>query len=114
MIRAVFYRDGQGAITRFEISGHAGFAERGEDIVCAAVSALSQAAILGLEEVLDLVPEVELDEEGRLVCQLPAEVPADVARAAQAILETARVGIQAIAGEYDDYVRVEERRSEGR
>ncbi|GAB6877235.1 ribosomal-processing cysteine protease Prp [Thermaerobacter litoralis] len=114
MIRAVFFRDGRGAITRFEITGHAGFAERGEDIVCAAVSALGQAAILGLEEVLNLVPEVELDEEGRLVCQLPAAVPPEVERAAQAILETARVGIQAIAGDYDDYVRVEERTTGGR
>ncbi|QIA27966.1 ribosomal-processing cysteine protease Prp [Thermaerobacter sp. PB12/4term] len=114
MIRAVFFRDGQGAITRFEITGHAGFADRGDDIVCAAVSALGQAAILGLEEVLHLVPEVELDEEGRLVCQLPADVPADLHRAAQAILETARVGIQAIASDYDEYVRVEERSTGGR
>ncbi|EKP94936.1 ribosomal-processing cysteine protease Prp [Thermaerobacter subterraneus] len=114
MIRAVFFRDGQGAITRFEITGHAGFADRGDDIVCAAVSALGQAAILGLEEVLHLVPEVELDEEGRLVCQLPGDVPADLQRAAQAILETARIGIQAIASDYDEYVRVEERSTGGR
>ena len=108
MIRAVFYRDRQGAITRFEITGHAGFADRGEDIVCAAVSALGQAAILGLEEVLDLIPEVDLDEDGRLICRLPRHVPAERREAAQAILETARVGITAIANDYGDYVRVEE------
>lgn len=108
MIRAVFYRDRQGAITRFEIAGHAGFAEKGEDIVCAAVSALGQAAILGLEEVLDLVPEVEVDEDGRLHCRLPGNVPEDRRAQAQAILETARVGIEAIASDYGDYVLVEE------
>ena len=108
MIRAVFYRDGQGAIQRFEIAGHAGYAPHGDDIVCAAVSALGQAAILGLEEVLGIVPQVELDQEGRLVCQLPASIPGERREAAQAILETARVGIAAIARDYGQYVQVRE------
>lgn len=106
VIRAVFYRDRRGAIHRFEIAGHAGFAPRGDDIVCAAVSALGQAAILGLEEVLGIVPEVELDPEGRLVCQLPREIPGERQEAVQAVLETARVGITAIARDYGQYVEV--------
>ena len=35
----------------FEISGHAGYAAHGEDIVCAAVSAVAQAVAMGLEMV---------------------------------------------------------------
>lgn len=38
MIKAELENDGQGF--RLEITGHAGFAPRGEDLVCAAVSAL--------------------------------------------------------------------------
>ena len=40
MTRCVlFIRDGQ--VTGFVCAGHAGYAEAGEDIVCAAVSALT-------------------------------------------------------------------------
>ena len=42
----------------FTASGHSGFAERGHDIVCAAVSALTQTCELGLSDVLGLEPVV--------------------------------------------------------
>lgn len=37
-----------------ESRGHSGFAEKGSDVVCAAVSALMQALVLGLSEVAGL------------------------------------------------------------
>lgn len=37
MIRAEFY-ESEGKLTGFRVTGHAGFAESGQDIVCAAVS----------------------------------------------------------------------------
>ena len=44
MIRAEFY-ESKGLLSGFKISGHAGYAESGQDIVCAAVSsAVSLAA----------------------------------------------------------------------
>lgn len=45
MIKARIYRDNQGNISGFEISGHAGYAESGSDIICAAVSAVAYTAI---------------------------------------------------------------------
>ena len=33
----------------FTVSGHAGYAEKGQDIVCAAVSATSQMSLIGIE-----------------------------------------------------------------
>ena len=38
-------------LTGIEARGHSGFAEKGNDIVCAAVSTLMQALIFGLSEV---------------------------------------------------------------
>ena len=35
------------------ICGHAGYAEHGKDIVCAAVTALSQTLIMSVEELTD-------------------------------------------------------------
>lgn len=42
MIEAVFKRNQQLQITAFSIKGHAGYAAKGSDIVCAGVSVLSQ------------------------------------------------------------------------
>ena len=39
---------------QYDIKGHANFAPLGEDIVCAAISVLSQTTLMGLVEVLQL------------------------------------------------------------
>ena len=39
-------------ITGFKVTGHSGTAVRGEDVVCAGVSSLTQTALLGLGEYL--------------------------------------------------------------
>ncbi len=41
-----------GLLVGFRIRGHAGFAEYGQDIVCAGASAIAQAAVLGLKDTL--------------------------------------------------------------
>ncbi len=41
MITANFFKNSQGQYVGFSLSGHAGYADRGEDIVCAAASVLA-------------------------------------------------------------------------
>ena len=53
MTRVEFF-DQDGRITGFSCSGHSGYAEEGSDIVCAAISALTQGAVIGLKEVIGL------------------------------------------------------------
>lgn len=50
MIKITLYKKGQDDYTGFLISGHAGSAESGKDIVCAGVSALVINTINSLEE----------------------------------------------------------------
>ena len=50
MILARFYKSESGEILSVSVSGHAGMAEEGSDIVCAAASALVYTAIGALEE----------------------------------------------------------------
>ncbi|MBQ8927988.1 MAG: ribosomal-processing cysteine protease Prp [Oscillospiraceae bacterium] len=50
MVRAVFERK-NGTLCGFRISGHAGYADAGEDIVCAAVSSAVQYATILITEV---------------------------------------------------------------
>lgn len=102
MTDAVIYR-GQAGMLGFEIVGHAGFAEAGEDIVCAAISAISQTAILGLTEVLKLEVDCTIDDErGRLRAMLPKGAP----QGAQIILGTMVEGLVSIHRQYPDCIRI--------
>lgn len=49
--------DLKGETKTLRISGHANFAPKGRDIVCAAVSAIFQTAILGLKTIAETHPE---------------------------------------------------------
>ena len=60
MIRAEFFYK-KGEPKRFAISGHAGFAESGKDIVCAAVSSAVQLTANILDE-LGFAPQVTVED----------------------------------------------------
>ncbi|WP_258360315.1 ribosomal-processing cysteine protease Prp [Moorella sulfitireducens] len=109
MIRIVFWQEEGGALAGFTISGHAGYRPKGEDIVCAAVSALAQTAVLSLKEHLAEEPEVRI-EEGFLECRLPPSLKSSGKERARVILETIATGLKAIARDYKEYLRLEYRR----
>ena len=50
MIEIKLYKNDMGNYHRYEVEGHAEYAEYGKDIVCAGVSALTQSALFTLEE----------------------------------------------------------------
>lgn len=52
MIKAVISRNEEGTVTGFKVSGHAGFAQSGQDIICSAVSAITYTALGYMDEVL--------------------------------------------------------------
>lgn len=45
-----------GDTMKIEISGHANYAPKGQDIVCAAISAIAETAVLGLKGVAETYP----------------------------------------------------------
>ncbi len=99
MIQVKVTRNEEGLISSFKIEGHSGYAERGQDIVCAAVSALSQTTLMGLEEVLGLSPAV-IRYEGML------EVAVREPRLAAALLDAMLLGLRDVARSYPEYIRV--------
>lgn len=102
MTTARFFTE-DGLIRAFEVSGHSGYAREGEDIVCAAVSAIAGSTVLGLSEVLGMKLACETDErQGRLAMTLE-ETPT---RESQILLETAKRTLQSVAGDYPGHVRV--------
>lgn len=106
MIEVTFLSDQTGRLRGFTASGHSGYAKKGSDIVCAAVSAVTQGAVVGLEEVLGLVPTVDVDDNaGFLKVALDGEARAKE-REAQAILETAARTLEQLAEQYPRHLRV--------
>ncbi len=101
--------DAKNRVHQFELSGHAGFAEQGKDLVCAAVSALSIAAVNGLERFLAVPPDVEA-VDGFLKCTLRNITEEDLDHA-QWILQTMFLGIEDIQHAYGEkYLKINQRR----
>lgn len=74
MTTARFYLTGS-RIDAVEVSEHAGYAEEGEDIVCAAVSANLDLTSCLLEDVMGLAIRTEVDEENaRIRIELPNDL----------------------------------------
>ena len=85
----------------FTVSGHSGTALKGEDIVCAGVSALAQSALLGLGEHLKRNIKYEV-KSGRMFVKLLDE-PDELT---EAILKTMALGLYEIEKLYPEAVRV--------
>ena len=90
-------------IAGFEIRGHSGYAQSGEDIVCAAISAISQTAVLGITEVLGIDAQCDANDEAGSLSLLLPEVGDE---RAQAILETMAIGLSNIQQQYPDFLRI--------
>lgn len=94
-------------IVRLEVSGHAGFASVGSDVVCAGVSALVLSAAQGIASICGSRLRVYDDPNGTYIL----EVPRGGNACAQAVLATAVSGLRAIARSYPGYIIVRQRRS---
>ncbi|MGB9885976.1 MAG: ribosomal-processing cysteine protease Prp [Moorellales bacterium] len=101
MIRVdLYYR--QGRPVGMVVRGHAGYAPRGRDIVCAAVSALAQTTVLALERLLGLRPRLRI-EEGYLECFLSEEgFPPE----AELLLESAALGLAEIERTHPSHLKI--------
>jgi uncharacterized protein YsxB (DUF464 family) len=107
VLRVVVRRDAEGRIASLAADGHAGSGPYGEDIVCAAASAVLQAARLGLEEYARVSVHAE-QGSGRLLLRVPAEARDNAA--VRAILETAVLAIRRIAHDHPAHLAAREER----
>lgn len=102
----VFRKNGR--IAGFEASGHTGYAESGEDIVCAAVSAITQTAVLGITDIVKCPAAFER-EDGKLCFMLDKSVKGKSLEQAELILGTMLTGLRSVKNEYSKYIKLTER-----
>jgi uncharacterized protein len=103
MLEVTFHRDARGRIIGLSARGHADFADHGEDVVCAAVSAILQAAALGLAEYA--LAEMESRKAPGLL-ELRWDDEQSDRESVRAIVATAELAVQQIARRFPKHVRL--------
>ncbi len=108
MINVTIVKVNQNIIT-IEATGHSGYAESGHDIVCAAVSTLTQNLVNGLENVLNITPKVLIDEQ---IPHLSVSIPKDLDKAkmheAQILMQTTRLGLMDARDSFKKFIMIKE------
>ena len=82
------------------ISGHAGYAPAGYDIVCAGVTVLTQGLVRSMEGLADDRIETDI-ESGMTSIQY-----GDLSEKGKLLIDSFFIGICMIAEEFPDYVRI--------
>ena len=104
MTKCEFFRENE-RITGFSVSGHSGYAEAGQDIVCAAISAIVAMAETTINDVCGAKAKVRVKEEdARVTLTLPTSC--DEEDTVQAILAGMMVTLISLAEDHPDYIEV--------
>jgi uncharacterized protein YsxB (DUF464 family) len=107
MIKVQISRSEDGKIRAFELSGHANFAKRGQDIVCAGVSAVSFGAVNSIIALTKVKPQIKQGGKGGyLRCELPDIEDAITEEKVQLLLEGMIVSLQTIEKDYGKYIQI--------
>ena len=98
-----------GHVKGFTASGHAGSRKiRGYDLVCCAISALTQTGVNALIAVAGVTPAVRVDE-GYLRCILPQGMDKEQAGRADIVLRTVIQGLTDIQNIYPKLIRIQQK-----
>ena len=101
MIKVVFYMN-EGRYCGFHCSGHAGYASKGNDIVCAGVSALVINCANSIEALTGDRADIEHATDGSVFCMVKQPVSAE----SELLLKSLWMGVTYIANEFKRYIRI--------
>ena len=107
MITINIKRNDKNEIIKFSLEGHAGYAKSGNDIVCAAVSAITNMIIIGFEK-LNIMPNYEKNNDGYLSFELSENLSEEQNDKIQYLLECMTEEFMDIQKNYVKYVKVNE------
>ena len=109
MTTITVYSLDSGEMAGFEAGGHAGAKRvRGYDLVCCAISALTQTGVNALVSVAGVQPGVEV-RDGYLTCILPQGMDETTMDKAQIVLRTMMTGLTDIQKIYPSLIRIQQK-----
>ena len=104
MITVTVSKNVDGVCNKICMNGHAGYAEYGQDIVCAAVSVLFINTVNAIEKFTDDAMEVEQHTE---TDQIILHLPSSISDESRLLIDSLLLGLQGVEEEYgNDYIRV--------
>ena len=108
MTNVQLYKKNQNIVS-VKVFGHSGYAEAGNDIVCASISSLAEALIVGIVEVLNINAKYQIvEEEASLEISLPEGLNEEDLERSQILFKTFEKSIKAVAKEYPKYIKIKE------
>lgn len=106
MTTVTFCTEG-GRVLGFEVQGHSGYAQTGEDIVCAAVTSAVRLCECAVNDVLGLEASVKVrDKDAFIALKLPAKLGPDAEIICQTLLSALMVHFVALHEEYPEHISV--------
>ncbi|MGD6991608.1 ribosomal-processing cysteine protease Prp [Sutcliffiella horikoshii] len=106
MIKVTIKRDDHMLIQSFTITGHANFAKKGADIVCAGVSAVSFGTVNAVMSLCQVTPDIEQGADGFLKCSVPSNLDESTHEKVQLLLEGMVVSLETIERDYGNYITI--------
>ena len=105
----ITFRSEGNRLIGFDSQGHSGYAEEGEDIVCAAITSAIRLVEATLNDVLGLAASVRIrEEEARIDFRLPGGLSPEAEYACQSLMTGLMVYFAQLQEEYPDNVSVME------
>ena len=106
MTTVTFHSEGS-RLESFEVKGHSGYAQEGEDIVCAAITSAVRLTECAINDVLGLEAAVKVREkDASISLKRPAKLGQTHESTCQALLTALMVHFVQLAEEYPDYITV--------
>ena len=103
MTKVVFFKNKAGNFFGFEAKGHADGGEAGFDIYCAAISALTQTACIGLEDVCKVNTSIKM-RDGYLMATISHKDAEN--ENCQTVFKTLNLGLQSFKMENPKYIQI--------
>jgi uncharacterized protein YsxB (DUF464 family) len=106
MTTVTFHLEGS-RIVSFESAGHSGFAQEGEDIVCAAVTSTIRLVECAINDVLGLEASVKVDPVNtKISLKLPGKLPEQAENTCQTLLAAMMLYLADLHMEYPENITV--------
>ncbi len=106
MIRARFFNKG-GDTHGFEVSGHAGYAGKGQDIVCASVSSAVQMTANTVTEIIGAAASVK-DTGGKISLKLSESENSEKIAVASSVIKGLRFHLSLLSMQYQGTISIED------
>ena len=106
MTKITFYEK-DGNILKMEISGHTGYSESGQDILCSAISAISQSVVMGLKQVVKCPINFQTETKKGFLSVSINTKENSLIKYSQILLQTAKIAFEDLQIGNEKFMKVE-------